>query len=226
MLTAASSSSTAAGSYALTVTGTSAAITQTTTVEVTVNPAAPAIYALTTSANIFLSPGATTGNTTTITVTPSNGFMGTVALACAFTSNASTNPATCSLSPSSVDITASGALTSTLTINTTAATSAEKQVKPLFWPSTGGAAVAFLLFFLAPRRWRHRLAMLGVLVVFAGLAGMGCGGGGGNGGSGNGGGGGGAGSGSAGTTAGSYTVTVTGTSASGSQTTTVTVTVN
>jgi hypothetical protein len=228
-LTAASSSSTTTGAYALTVTGTSAAITQTTTVDVTVNPAAPAIYALTNSANISLSPGATTGNTATITVTPSNGFTGTVALACAFTSNAVTNPATCSLSPTSVDITTSGALTSTLTINTTGATSAEKQVNKLFWPSTSGAAVAFLLFLLTPRRRPHWLGMLGLLVVFAGLSGMGCGGSGGNGGSvagSNGGGGAGTGAGNTGTTAGSYTVTVTGTSGSASQMTAVTLTVN
>jgi hypothetical protein len=123
------------------------------------------------------------------------------------------------LSPASVDIT-SGALTSTLTINTTAATSAKNEVKKLFWPSTGGVAVASLLFFLTPRRRRNWLVMLGLLVVFAGLAGMGCGGGKGGGGSGNGGGG------NTGTTAGAYTVTVTGTSGSASQMTSVTLTVN
>jgi trimeric autotransporter adhesin len=165
----------------------------------------------------------------TITVTPSNGFTGTVALACAFTSNAVTSPATCSLSPTSVDITTSGALTSTLTINTTGATPAQKQVNKLFWPSTSGAAVAFLLFFLTPRRRPHWPGMLGLLVVFAGLTGVGCGRSGGNGGSvagSNGGGGGGTGAGNTGTTAGSYTVTVTGTSGSASQMTAVTLTVN
>jgi trimeric autotransporter adhesin len=216
-LTVVSTSSTTAGAYVITVTGSSAGIAQTATVNVTVN-AAQASYALTNGSNISVSPGATTGNTSTITVTPSNGFTGTVALACAFTSNASTNPATCSLSPASVDIT-SGALTSTLTINTTAATSAKNEVKKLFWPSTGGVAVASLLFFLTPRRRRNWLAMLGLLAVFAGLAGMGCGGGSGNGGGGGGGG-------NTGTVAGAYAVTVTGTSGSASQMTTVTLTVN
>ena len=93
-------------------------------------------------------------------------------------------------------------------------------MKKLFWPSTGGVAVASLLFFLTPRRRRNWLVMLGLLVVFAGLAGMGCGGGKGGGGSGNGGGG------NTGTTAGAYTVTVTGTSGSASQMTSVTLTVN
>jgi trimeric autotransporter adhesin len=225
-LTAASTSSTTAGAYVITVTGTSAGITQTTTVNVTVNAAAQASYALTNSGNISVSSGATTGNTSTITVTPSNGFTGTVSLTCAFTSNASTNPATCNLSPASVDIT-SGALTSTLTITTTAATSAKNEAEKLFWPSTGGVAAAFMLFFLAPKQRRNWLAMLGLLVVFAGLAGMGCGGsssGGGGGGGSNGGGGGG----NTGTTttAGAYTVTVTGTSGSASHMTTVTLTVN
>jgi hypothetical protein len=196
-------------------------------VKVTVSQPAPAIYTLTNSANISLNPGATTGNTSTITVTPFNGFTGTVALTCAFTSNAATNPATCSLSPASVDITSSGALTSTLTINTTGSSSAQKEVKSLFWPSTGGAAVAFLLFFLTPRRRSHWLGMLGLLVVFAGLAGTGCGGSSANGGSGAGSNGGGAGGGgTTGTTSGAYTVTVTGTTASASQTTAVTLTVN
>jgi hypothetical protein len=226
-LTAASTSSTTAGTYALTVTATSSGITQTTTVNVTVSQPVPAIYALTNSANISLNPGATTGNTSTITVTPFNGFTGTVALTCAFTSNAATNPATCSLSPAAVDITSSGALTSTLTINTTGSSSAQKEVKSLFWPSTGGAAVAFLLFFLMPRRRSHWLGMLGLLVVFAGLAGTGCGGSAANGGSGAGSNGGGAGGGgTTGTTSGAYTVTVTGTSGSASQTTAVTLTVN
>jgi len=216
-LTAVSTSSTTPGAYVITVTGTSAGIIQTTTVNVTVNAAAPASYALTNSANISVSPGATTGNTSTITVTPSNGFTGTVALACAFTLNASTDPATCSLSPASVDIT-SGALTSTLIITTTGATSAKNEVKKLFWPSTGGVAAACLLFFVTPKRRRNWLAMLGLLVVFAGLAGMGCGGGGGNGGGGGGGG-------NTGTIAGAYTVTVIGYSGSASQMTTVTLTV-
>ena len=226
-LTAASTSSTSVGAYAVTVTATSSGITQTTTVNVTVSQPAPAIYTLTKSANISLNPGATAGNTSTITVTPFNGFTGTVALSCAFTSNAAKNPATCSLSPASVDITSSGALTSTLTVNTTGASSAQNEVKKLFWPSTSGAAVAFLLFFLTPRRRSHWLGMLGLLVVFAGLAGTGCGGSSANGGSGAGSNGGGAGGGgTTGTTTGAYTVTVTGTSGSESQTTAVTLTVN
>ena len=44
--------------------------------------------------------GATTGNTSVISVTPSNGFTGTVPLTCAVTAQSgATSPATCSAKP-------------------------------------------------------------------------------------------------------------------------------
>jgi trimeric autotransporter adhesin len=214
ILTADSTGTTTAGAYVITVTGKSGSITQTTTADVTVTAAVAASYALSNGGNISISPGATTGNTSTISVTPAGGFTGTVALTCAFATNATTDPATCSMSPTSVAITG-GALTSSLSITTTASTSSKNEVKKLFWPSAGGATLAFLLFFGLPRRRRNWLAMLGLLAVFAGLAGMGCGGSGGGGGGGGGG----------GTSAGTYSVTVTGTSGSVTETTTVSVTV-
>ena len=70
------------------------------------------------------SPGDTSGNTSTITVTPSTSFTGTVALSCAVTtspSNAS-SPVTCSLSPTSVSISSTTAQTATLTATTTSTT--------------------------------------------------------------------------------------------------------
>lgn len=70
------------------------------------------------------SPGDTSGNTSTITVTPSSSFTGTVALTCAVTtspSNAS-SPVTCSLSPTSVSISGTTAQTATLTATTTSTT--------------------------------------------------------------------------------------------------------
>jgi hypothetical protein len=156
------------------------------------------------SSSISIVPGATTGNTATITVTPANGFTGTVSLTCSISPVAASDPATCSLSPSSVTITGTGAQTTTLTVFTTAATSAENRLKKLLWPSAG-TALALLLIGL-PRRRRNWPAMLGVLLLFVAIAEIGCGG---AGSSGSGGGGSG---GNAGTTPGSYTVTVTGTS--------------
>ncbi len=69
-------------------------------------------------------PGATSGNTSTITVTPSGSFSGTVTLSCAVTTSPSsaTSPVTCSLSPTSVAIGSSTAETATLTASTTSTT--------------------------------------------------------------------------------------------------------
>jgi uncharacterized membrane protein len=100
--------STAPGTYALTITGTSGSVTQTTTVALVVN-----------AFSISVSPSSHTvarGNTTTyaVTVTALNGFNGTVSLrARSLPSNTSA-----SFNPSS--ITASG--TSTMTVTTTTST--------------------------------------------------------------------------------------------------------
>jgi phosphodiesterase/alkaline phosphatase D-like protein len=157
---------------------------------------------------ISIEPGATKGNTVTISVTPSNGFTGTVNLSCSISPTAASDPATCSFAPSSVTISGSTAQTSTLTINTTASTkiSGANQIKHLFWPATGGTTFAVILLFGIPRRRRNWVVMLVVLVLFVSCGAMGCVkpiGAGSGGGSGN-----------AGTTPGTYTVTVTGTSGS------------
>jgi 6-phosphogluconolactonase (cycloisomerase 2 family) len=83
-------------------------------------------FTLSNSGNMTFSPGATTGNTATITVTPANSFTGTVALTCAVSTapSGATSPATCSLSPTSVTISSTTAQTSTLTAATTSSTTA------------------------------------------------------------------------------------------------------
>jgi hypothetical protein len=157
---------------------------------------------------ISIEPGATKGDTVTISVTPSNGFTGTVNLSCSISPTAPSDPATCSFAPSSVTINGSAAQTSTLTINTTASTkiTGANQIKHLFWPATGGTTLAVVLLFGIPRKRPNWLVMLVVLVLFVCCGAMGCtnpiGAGGGGG------------SGIAGTTPGTYTVTVTGTSGS------------
>jgi len=67
--------------------------------------------------------GATSGNTSTITVTPTS-FSGTVDLTCAVTTSptSATSPVTCSLSPTSVSVSGSTAETATLTATTTSTT--------------------------------------------------------------------------------------------------------
>jgi hypothetical protein len=205
VLTLSADSTAAIGTATVTITGTSGLLTATTTVALTVTSAPTFTGSPGGTTTITIAPGATTGNTATITVTSQNGFSGTVNLTCAITPAATTDPATCSLATNSVTVNGTTTATDVLTVNTTAATSAENRMKKLLWPSTGGMALALLLFFRVPRR-RNWLAMLGLLVLFCCFGTMGCGGGGSSSGGGGGGGGG-----NSGTTAGTYTVTVTGT---------------
>jgi sugar lactone lactonase YvrE len=170
---------------------------------VTVNAAPTFVVGSGSTSSITIAPGATTGNTVPITVTPANGFTGVVNLTCAISPAATNDPATCSLSPNSVTITGNGAQTSTLTLNTTAATSSQNQMRKVLWPSAGGTALALLLCFVVPRRRRNWLTLVAVLALSLTIATAGCGGGG-NGGGGN--------TGNPGTTPGNYTVTVTGSS--------------
>jgi trimeric autotransporter adhesin len=215
-LTVSSTSTTTAGAYAVTVSGVNGTNTQTSVVNVTVNAAPTGTFALSSSGSIIVTRGATTGNTSTIAVTPSGGFTGTVSLSCAITPTASNAAASCSLNPTSVNVTGASAQTVTLTVNTTAATAFNQPLK-LFWPSTGGAVLA-VLFFFVPRRRRNWLAMMGMLIVLVSGIAIGCGGGGIKSGGGN--------TGNTGTTPGTYTVTVTGTSGTTSKTATVSLTVN
>jgi peptidoglycan/LPS O-acetylase OafA/YrhL len=114
---------------------------------------------------------------------------------------------TCALNPTSVTIASGGSGTSTLTVNTTAA-STTAQARPTdqhLWKLGGGGAVlAALLFFGIPFRRRRWTSMLALLLLVAATGAIGCGGGGGTGG----GGGGGGGSSIPATTTGNYTFTV------------------
>jgi len=214
-----SASSTAAlgGSATVTVTGTSGALSATATVALTVTaePTFGPSGVTGSDGAITVNPGATTGNTSTISVAGTNGYSGTVNLSCSISPTAANDPATCSLSPASVTLNGSTAQTSTLTVMTTAATTGKNQMKKLFWPSAGGTALALVLLFGVPRRRRNWLAMVGLAVLFASIGSIGCGGGSGGGGGG----------GNAGTSAGTYTVTVTGAGTSGGSSNSVTATV-
>ena len=120
--------STPSGNYNVLVTGKDAntgEFIHTLAITAAVSGGSPAIT-LTNSGNITVVQGATTGNTSTITVTPSGGFTGNVNLTCTVASPAgASNPVTCSTSnfnPSPVDITSTGFVTSALTVNTTSTT--------------------------------------------------------------------------------------------------------
>ena len=158
--------------------------------------------------SVTVAPGATTANTSTITVTPSGGFTGSVALTATITSSpaGAQYPPTLSFgSTTSVNITGSNSGTAILTVSTTAASIASL-ANPMHhgfpWYSEGGAALACILLFGFPAqrsRWRTKLGMLTLLITLTGGV-IACSsvsvGGGSN----------------PGTTAGAYTITVTGTS--------------
>jgi hypothetical protein len=166
--------------------------------------------------------GATTGNTSTVYVTPANGFTGNVTLTAAITSSPANpqDPPTLSFgSTSTVNISGTNAGIATLTITTTApvvCSQAQQTHREVPWYTGGGAILACLMLFGMParrRRWRIALAMLALLVTLMG-GWLACGG-----------------SGSTcngttpGTTPGTYTITVTGTSGSTTATGPVTLTV-
>jgi subtilase family serine protease len=169
--------------------------------------------------SVSVAPGASTANTSTVTLTPSNGFTGSVTLAASITNGPTfpQYPPTFSFgSTSPLSITGTTAETATLTIGTTAATTSSL-VYPRHpgvpWYAAPGATLACLLLIGIPARrrsWRSILAMLMFLIALT--AGVAACGGGGSGSSSSGGGGGGGGI--VGTSAGVYTITVTGTSGS------------
>lgn len=201
-LTASTSAAVTSTPVTVTVTGTSGSLSATTSVTLTVTapPFGPGSGGTT---SITLTPGATTANTGTISVAGTSGFNGTVNLTCSVTtsmSNVNDMP-TCSLNPTSVTLSGTTAQTSTLTVTTTAPSTAKNDSRQFLGLMSGGTALALAAFFFVPRRRRNWLTMLGLLVVLVSAGVPGCGGGGSGGGGGN-----------SGTTAGAYTITVTGTS--------------
>ncbi len=192
-------------------------------------------FQMVTGAPLSVAPGATSGNTSTVSVTPWYGFTGAVSLSCTITPTAASDPPTCSV-PASVTISGSSAQTATLMVGTTAPTSAMN--RPLRMPGRGTAkeatgavlaCVALLFLPLRRRKWltqgrtgptRSLLILIAGMSLFAAMAGIGCGGGGNAGGDGGGGG-----QSNPGTTPGTYTVTITGISSGMTETGTVALTV-
>lgn len=203
--------STSTGSYTLNVSGTSGKQSASTTVDLTIAPPATGSgvgqFALTGTAINISAPGAS--GTSTITITPSGGFTGTVALSCAIAQgpNFATDSPACSVSPAPA-ITGTQAVTATLTLSTSPAPSTSARSVMGFG---GGTVLAALFLVFVPRRrsWRTFLGMFLLGAFLVGVSGCGSkvavgpyqstGG----------------------TTPGAYTVTVTGTSGSLQATTTI-----
>jgi hypothetical protein len=154
------------------------------------------------------SPGATAGNTSIVTVTPANGFVGTVYFSCALTASPSgaQYPPNCTI-PVSLNITGTSAVPATMAISSTPATSGAllfPSPTRMRWLATSAvAALAGIFFCGIPASGRRRRSGLRFIFLLALLGGLnGCAGGGS-------GGGGGGGGGIPGTTPGAYTFTVT-----------------
>jgi trimeric autotransporter adhesin len=179
------------------------------------------------STAVSIATGATAGNTSTITLTPTGGFTGSVTLTAALTtspSGASAPPTFSFNSTNPLTIAGNAAGSGTLTIATTASsskacTSSNQIPSGIPWGAGSGAALASLFLFVIPKRGRTWRSMFSLLLLSMALVGgvVAC--------SGNGGG-------VAcptviksGTTAGTYLITVTGTSGAITKTGTVTVTV-
>jgi hypothetical protein len=185
----------------------------------TIASAVPPAFALAAN-SLSIAPGATAGNTSTITIIASGGFTGAVDLSAQIASAPAgvTDLPTLSFgetAPVRVNATTANA---TLTISTTAgqAAMADAAGGGLPWYAPGGTALACVLLFGIPRRRYWRALLAAVLLLFALAGGMvACGGSivATNAASSN------------GTTPGVYVITVTGNSGATTATTSVTVTI-
>ncbi len=182
--------------------------------------------------SVTIAPGATTGNSTVVAISPTNGFTGSIALSAAITSapaGAQHLPTFSFGNSSPVNIANLASGGAMLTVLTTApTTNGSANALPaganrISWYAGGGMSLAWLLILGVPkrsRRWRAMLGMVLLLVSFSGAM-MACGGS--SGGSGSGTSASGTSTSDPGTTAGTYTVTITG--AAGTTTATGTVSV-
>jgi len=128
------------------------------------------------------SPGATTNNTSAITITPATGFTGSVYFQCTleyYPPGSQLHP-TCSV-PASINVTGASPVAATMTINSTGPTNAAKnelRTRPIWLAAQIGAAIGAFVLVGIPTRRRNRVRMLGLLIVVALIVGLpSCGGG-------------------------------------------------
>ncbi|MGZ4822154.1 MAG: S53 family peptidase [Terriglobales bacterium] len=140
----------------------------------------PATFLLSNSpSSLTLTAGPSSNvGTTTLSVSPQNGFNGTVALSCTVPSSLSRT--TCSVSPSA--LTGSGSATVTVTAPTTRTSLREPRLFPHLFPWTDGTfAIAFGMMLVGKRdgvskKWKAAIFAVLLVVVVGGM--VGCGGGG------------------------------------------------
>jgi hypothetical protein len=184
----------------------------TTTVTVSATAPTPAFTLAGPSGGITIAAPGQSG-TGTLTVIPTSGFTGTVALSCSVTAITGGVAPSCSV-PSTVAVTGTGAVTAVLSVSTTAGSAANSLPLERWLARGAGVALGWVVLLAAPGvRRRGWPAMLGLLVLVGGVGAIGCGGGGSSS----------TPPGSPGTPVGTYTVNVSGTSGSLSASTQVTV---
>jgi hypothetical protein len=214
VLTVTVGATTPPGPFNVTVTGTSGSLTHNKSLSLTVTGPADFTVAASPFSPATISAGAS--GTSTITIAAQNGFNGSVALSCSTITPVVTRAPTCSFNPTPV---VGGSGTSTLTVSTTAATTASvappsKGIFYAMWLPISGLAL------LRTGRASRRRKLLGLVLLALMISGlifmMACGGGSSSGGGG----------GHPGTPAGSYTITVTATAGSLTHTAPVTVVVH
>ena len=189
-------------------------------VTITVNAAVPPSFTVGASPTSIAIAAAGGSGTTTLTVTPAGGFAQQVSFAC----TGLPSEASCTFAPTTVTP-GSGAVTTTLTISTTAAHVVKGTGNDRSALKGFGTLASFALLILTFRPSRSRARWLVILAMLsAGVVMIGCGGGSGGSGGGGGGGGGG-GTTDPGTPAGTSTVTVTATAGTLTQTVTLSVAV-
>ena len=136
----------------------------------------PPSFAISGTNVTIATPGATTGNASTITVTPTAGFTGIVTLSASVTASpagAQYLPTLSFGTTNPLNITGTTAGTATLTISTTAATHGAlsypvRDGNP--WSAIGGAALGCILLIGIPGKRRRWQTFLGMAVLFATLS--------------------------------------------------------
>jgi subtilase family serine protease len=149
------------------------------------------VFTMTAASSVSFAAGATTGNTSTLMVTPANGFTGPIYFACtiAYYPPGAQHLPICSV-PASVDATSATAVTSAMTISSTGPTTVSRteEIRSPRWLAAQSLTfVAGILVVGLPLRRRVRLHMtaLCLLIVLVGsMTLVSCGGGSGSGGGG------------------------------------------
>jgi hypothetical protein len=159
------------GSLTATLSGTGttsgATLASTASTQVTVSVTVPGLTLTAAPASLSFTSGATASNTSTLTLTPVNGFAGPVVLNCSLTSSTAGYPPTCALAPQSVTLAANGTATAVLSISSTTTHNSGSGLQAALARTT--ALLAMLLCFPAFRRRRTIRNLLAAIVLLGGL---------------------------------------------------------